>query len=329
MLMKISVAMATYNGADYIIEQLDSIRNQTKIVDEVIISDDHSPDGTYSIVKEYIKRYGLNTWKVVYDSVGKGLIDNFYNALRETTGDIIFLSDQDNIWHPEKVKTLESFYIENPDIMCINNSFRYIDKNGKIIEFVPPKGTSNNGLILKEIKKNKKELIPLSLVINKNIGPGLSMSVRRQIIEKYLSGSRKVELHDFEINCISALNNGLYFYNRILDEYRIFEGQAVSVGIVKYRKKLDILKAKVELAKKHLEHRIVFIEELIGLCSDKENEKYLNELLKLYKLKGEVVLNRKLLKWLKEKRKYKEIAKTYGNIDMRYCYIDLIAGILK
>lgn len=94
--MKISVAMATYNGANYIIEQLDSIRQQIRPVDEVIISDDHSPDGTFNIVAKYINDYSLKNWIVVYDTVGKGLRDNFYNAITKTTGDIVFLSDQDN-----------------------------------------------------------------------------------------------------------------------------------------------------------------------------------------------------------------------------------------
>jgi glycosyltransferase involved in cell wall biosynthesis len=52
--MRVSVAMATYNGADYIIEQLDSIYRQTRAVDEVIICDDCSKDNTVTIVKEYI-----------------------------------------------------------------------------------------------------------------------------------------------------------------------------------------------------------------------------------------------------------------------------------
>ena len=54
--MKNSVVMATYNGAKYIIEQLDSIKNQTMRPDEVIISDDGSTDDTLKIVKNYIAK---------------------------------------------------------------------------------------------------------------------------------------------------------------------------------------------------------------------------------------------------------------------------------
>ncbi len=325
--MKISVAMATYNGADYIIEQLESIRKQSRQVDEVIISDDHSPDGTYDIAKQYIKKYNLSGWKVIFDTVGRGLKDNFNSALKEVTGDIVFLSDQDNIWDSKKVEASEKIFIDNPDISCINNSFVYIDKDGEIIDFTPPSGTSNNGLILKNIPKEKIESIPLSLVLNKNIGPGLSMSVRKSVIEKYIYGTRKVELHDYEINCIAALENGLVFYNKIFDKYRIFEGQSVSVGIVKNRSKREVLNSKIYSARNDLENRISFIEELMEMCSFKENEEYLRNLYELYKVKRDVVLKHRVLSWFKEKRLYNRIARLYGNIDMRYCYIDLLASL--
>ena len=62
--MRISVAMATYNGHKYIVEQLDSIRNQSLKVDEVVICDDQSSDDTVSIIRNYIEKYKLDNWKV-------------------------------------------------------------------------------------------------------------------------------------------------------------------------------------------------------------------------------------------------------------------------
>ena len=58
----ISLVMTTYNGLKYISEQLDSIRTQTLLPDEVLIYDDRSTDGTYEYVQEYIDRYNLHTW---------------------------------------------------------------------------------------------------------------------------------------------------------------------------------------------------------------------------------------------------------------------------
>lgn len=95
----ISVCVATYNGEMYIRQQLQSILCQLADSDEVIISDDGSTDGTLTVIRE------INDKRI-------RLIDgprrqsptlNFENALRQAKGDHIFLSDQDDVWKPEKV----------------------------------------------------------------------------------------------------------------------------------------------------------------------------------------------------------------------------------
>ena len=94
----ISVCIATYNGEKYLREQLDSILPQLAESDEVIVSDDGSTDGTIDLITS------LNDprIKIVSNSGRKGYVGNFENALKHTTGDYIFLSDQDDIWYPNK-----------------------------------------------------------------------------------------------------------------------------------------------------------------------------------------------------------------------------------
>ena len=97
--MKISVCMATYNGAKYITEQLQSILSQLGENDEVVISDDGSSDNT----RELIGAISDNRIRLVINGGSKGYTSNFENALRLSTGDYIFLSDQDDVWLPGKV----------------------------------------------------------------------------------------------------------------------------------------------------------------------------------------------------------------------------------
>lgn len=111
--MLISICMATYNGAKYIREQVDSILNQkfteNKDVEmELVVSDDGSTDDTLKILEEYddtrIKIF-LHTEhnKHKYLNASRLCKCNFENAMRHAKGDYIFLSDQDDVWYPWKV----------------------------------------------------------------------------------------------------------------------------------------------------------------------------------------------------------------------------------
>jgi glycosyltransferase involved in cell wall biosynthesis len=101
----ISVCMATYNGAKYIKKQLCSILSQIGPNDELIISDDGSKDGTL----ENIVGLCDNRIKVFPNNSGRhGVVPNFANALAHASGDIIFFSDQDDIWAPNKVEKIKA-----------------------------------------------------------------------------------------------------------------------------------------------------------------------------------------------------------------------------
>lgn len=98
----ISVCMASYNGEKYIAEQLQSILAQLGPEDEVIVSDDGSTDRTLSVIGE------INDARirVIHNTGEHGYSRNFENAMRHARGDYIFLSDQDDVWKPEKVQTV-------------------------------------------------------------------------------------------------------------------------------------------------------------------------------------------------------------------------------
>lgn len=94
--------MATYNGEKYIHEQLASILKQLKETDEVIISDDGSSDKTLDAVRSFHD----DRIVIVKNDLEHGYTKNFENALNKATGDIIFISDQDDIWMDDKVKVM-------------------------------------------------------------------------------------------------------------------------------------------------------------------------------------------------------------------------------
>lgn len=101
--MKVSVALCTYNGAKYLVEQMDSLLNQTHLPDEIIISDDGSTDGTVSIIETYQAKFGGRI-KFFQHDVNLGVFKNFPFAIGQCTGDIIFTCDQDDYWLPSKIE---------------------------------------------------------------------------------------------------------------------------------------------------------------------------------------------------------------------------------
>ena len=115
----IAVLMATYNGAQYLNEQIDSILNQSLPPTTIIVSDDGSDDGTITILEKYA---AVEKIKFIKNDTRRGVVGNFINCLHQLPAGYYFaLSDQDDIWHPSKLE--ESFHalqkIEHKDQPCM------------------------------------------------------------------------------------------------------------------------------------------------------------------------------------------------------------------
>lgn len=97
----ISVCMATFNGEKYIREQVYSILSQLDFNDELIVSDDGSTDSTLQVLADF------NDPRIkVFDGPKRGLTYNFENAIRQASGDYLFLSDQDDVWEDNKIERM-------------------------------------------------------------------------------------------------------------------------------------------------------------------------------------------------------------------------------
>ena len=113
---RVSVVMTTYNGQKYLREQMDSLREQTMPIDEVIIMDDCSTDHTPDLVSAYIKEYDLKGWNLVQNEQNQGWKKNFKSGFDLATGNYIFPCDQDDIWHLDKVEKMVECMENNPKI---------------------------------------------------------------------------------------------------------------------------------------------------------------------------------------------------------------------
>lgn len=144
--MTLSIAIATYNGERFLRQQLDSLYSQTRLPDEVVVSDDGSTDATQAILQEYAERYGL-VWSV---NDGKhGVNANFFRAISRCHGDYIQICDQDDIWYPtklerhlEEMQALERQHPGRPLVVCSEMS--HIDADGHVMQAGQPIAASNH-----------------------------------------------------------------------------------------------------------------------------------------------------------------------------------------
>ena len=106
----ISVALAAYNGAGFIAGQLQSLLDQTRVPDEIIITDDSPDDSTFRAIEPFLS---TNIVRYHRNDSPLGVAKNFEKALQLCSGDIIFLCDQDDFWLPRKVELLSNTLYNN------------------------------------------------------------------------------------------------------------------------------------------------------------------------------------------------------------------------
>lgn len=203
--------MASYNGALFIKQQIDSILPQLREEDELIISDDGSTDGTLDIIASYnderikILHHEKNPSiaKLKHSRSFYYVTANFENALKEAHGDYIFLSDQDDVWKENRVKKVLAALRNSDCVMC---NYDVIDSNNKI-------------MYEKFLKKN-----PISPRLIQNVIAsrfiGCCMSFNRSVLQYTLPFPKKLLAHDFWIGCLANKKFKFDFIDEPLHLYR-------------------------------------------------------------------------------------------------------------
>lgn len=231
--IRVSVAMATYNGEKYIKEQIDSILNNLEKNDELIISDDGSKDNTISIIQEMQK----NDSRIkLLEGPKNGVKQNFANAIKNCSGEYIFLADQDDIWNDKKVeKVLKVFKDKNVTLVIhnceiVNENLEKTDKT--FFEF------RNSG---KGIIKN----------IWKNTYIGCCIAFKGEMKDQILPIPNDIEMHDQWIGIINEKYGKSYFLDECLIKYR--------------RHSNNVSQMKHYGVGKMIRNRIVFLYRFINL----------------------------------------------------------------
>lgn len=125
-----SIAMATYNGEDFLLEQLESIASQTRLPDELVVCDDASTDHTIAVLKDYEKK-AVFPVRIFQNSATLGSTANFERAIKLCREDVVVLSDQDDIWNPDRIKNICRAFKQNPSAVGVFSNAELIDRDGR------------------------------------------------------------------------------------------------------------------------------------------------------------------------------------------------------
>ncbi len=207
--MNVSVAMATYNGEKYIREQLDSIISQLSNNDEIIISDDGSTDETLNILLEYKSRYSFIK---IYKGPQKGVFLNFNNALLHCNNEIIFLSDQDDIWIEGKAKYICSFFEDDSVSLVLHNGYHFGD------------GCNRKTKIINRYRKG----FFYNLVFSSYWG--CCMAFRSSFINKFIPFNMDGCAHDQLIGLLGEKFTAPLFVDKCLIKHRIHDNNLTKKG---------------------------------------------------------------------------------------------------
>jgi glycosyltransferase involved in cell wall biosynthesis len=231
----ISVCIATYNGARYIEQQLQSIMTQLGPLDEVVVSDDGSTDGTTSI----LSKFGDPRIRLIIGDIRLGVIKNFERALGAASGDFIFLCDQDDIWLQGKVdrclEALKDHHLVVTNCIVVDESLNELSPSFFDLRKSGP-GTLRN--------------------LWKNSYLGCCMAMRSSLLNGVLPFPRQIAMHDWWIGLVAEQLGSVCFINEPFSLYRRHSSNASPTATKSITPMAIRLKWRFDLARHLLARRL-------------------------------------------------------------------------
>ena len=209
---KIDILLATYNGEKYVGEQIESILTQTYKNINLIISDDKSQDNTRKIIEEYAKKDQRIT--IFFQEENLGYIKNFEFLIKQVKSNYFMLSDQDDVWLPEKVeKSIKKLKEEDADLVF--GDLEVVDQS---LHTIYPSFNDFMKLTRKINKcKNSYEMNYLY-----NCVTGCTLFAKSKTIQDFMPipANSKYVVHDHWIALMTSLHGKLAYIPEKLIKYR-------------------------------------------------------------------------------------------------------------
>lgn len=249
----VSVALCTYNGEKYLKEQLDSIINQTYKSLEIVVLDDCSIDNTPAIISEYAAKD--KRIRFFQNEKNLGFNKNFEKALTLTSGEYIAISDQDDIWKPEKLNTLLNNIKDN--WLIFSNSSYIGEKNGQLLTNYRLSGDYKDKLLHNHVT-------------------GHTVLLNRKLLD-FAIPFPEDDFYDWWLGLVAAYHHKIAYLDQILTYHRVHSESVIQTGMAAN---------KIDADRKQYYRTISMLESFAVYKNLKAEDKdFINKLSYAYKLR--------------------------------------------
>jgi glycosyltransferase involved in cell wall biosynthesis len=233
--LTVSVALCTRNGARYVEQQVRDILSQSYPVDEVVVSDDASTDGTLDIVERVFAEVAPAATRLIVlrNEVPLGVTANFEQAVRATTGSLIALSDQDDRWRPDRVDAAVAAFCARPQLLLTHSDARLVRGDG-----TPLGGSLFHAL---EVSGSDLALIhagrAFEVLLRRNLATGATMTFRRSLLDVAVPFPGEW-VHDEWLAIVAAATGELDVLEQPLVDYRQHGANEIGAARLDLRQKV-------------------------------------------------------------------------------------------
>ncbi len=224
---RLSIVICTYNGAPYLQPQLDSLLEQTCLPDEIVIGDDGSTDATLDILLAFAARArdaGIEV-QLRRHPHNLGYVENFSEAMRLATGDILFLCDQDDVWRRDKMARMAARFEDDPSLLLLHSDARLVDANGDSLRcslFTALQLTMQEKLAIHSGEA-------FEVVLRRSFVTGATTAFRRELVSQALPVAAGW-IHDEWLAAVAAATGRIDFVDEPLIDYRQHDANQIGAG---------------------------------------------------------------------------------------------------
>jgi Glycosyl transferase family 2 len=222
-----SIVLCTYNGARFLEAQWNSLFVQSRLPDEIVVRDDASSDTTLTVLEKLRARdeaRGVGI-RIMRNPQNLGYVANFEAVLRDASGDVVFLCDQDDIWHPDKLVTLVGEFERRPGLLLLCSDARRIDVAGEDLQ----------RSLFDVLRVSRRELqrihagLGFAVLLRRSLATGATVALRRTLLADALPFPAGW-VHDEWLAIVAAALGGFDCVERSLIDYRQHGGNQLGMS---------------------------------------------------------------------------------------------------